>query len=176
MGTLTQGTPSSGDAGSQLPAVHTCLLPPVLPTEGENGDMETQSSAAASPEKRLRRSQHSSVNDKHTLIKTERMAVRRSLDHTGINSFTSLSNSQIETRVSKLGVSLGRDAREVRSSVVSLKNIEVDRLSVLKKLRNRLPPFEGKRRMTILMQFSTTFVVHQMRTHMRRVLITYVVI
>lgn len=117
-------------AGSQLPAGDIQLLPQLTASKGKTSDAGIRSLMEPAPEKKLRRSLRSSVNDEHTLAKTERMAAKRNLECSGTNSFTSMSNSQIETRVSNLGVSLGRDSSEINSSVISRKNIEIDRLSI----------------------------------------------
>jgi hypothetical protein len=73
-------------------------------------------------------------------MKTERMPKSRNLETAGnSSSFLSFSNSRISSNMNSIGISLGRDENVVSSSIVSIKNIEIDRISVsrMKKLENK---------------------------------------
>lgn len=87
-------------------------------------------------EKKPTRKKRSSGSDEHTLTKTERMVAKRDLEALGNTSFASFLNSQVETRFCNLGVFMARDDSELISTVVSMKNIEVHRLTVYNKGKN----------------------------------------
>jgi len=50
-------------------------------------------------------------------------------------SFLSFSDSRISSKLSNLGISMGRDDKLIKSSIVSIQNIEIDRLVVSGKKR-----------------------------------------
>jgi hypothetical protein len=93
------------------------------------------------PNPPLRRSNRSTARaDEHTLMKTERMSKSRNLEFAGnSSSFLSFSNSRISSNMNNIGISLGRDDNVVSPSIVSIKNIKIDRISVsrMKKLENK---------------------------------------
>jgi hypothetical protein len=119
----------------------------------------------------LRRSERSkSTADVHILQKTEKVAAKKNLESPGM-SFTSFSNSKIAENLGKIGINLGSSEDLVRSSTVAIKNLEVDRMVVhanRKKIRITKFPNPCSRRVTtrrmlVLMRFSATSVVNQMR-------------
>lgn len=127
----------SNGLGSQLPVKNNASQPAHANVAGEaaggGGPLPIPNPAT----KKLRQSQHSSaMDDEHTLTKTECMATRRNLE-TGMCSFSSFSDSQVSSKISILGVSMGRDHNEVSRSVISLKNIEIDRMRVEPKGRKK---------------------------------------
>ena len=65
--------------------------------------------------------------------KTERRAATRNLETPGNSSFQSFPDSRISHNMNNLGISLGRDDNLVKSSTISIKKIEVDRLVVTAK-------------------------------------------
>ena len=90
--------------------------------------------AGASGTSTLRRSLRSSAKcDEHTMKKTERRAATRNLETPGNSSFQSFPDSRISHNMNNLGISLGRDDNLVKSSTISIKKIEVDRLVVTAK-------------------------------------------
>ena len=76
-------------------------------------------------------------NDEHILEKVARMATTRNLE--GNQSFASFSDSRFSSNLDNITVSLGRDDNVIRSSTISIKNIEIDRLVVAakKKVENK---------------------------------------
>jgi hypothetical protein len=76
----------------------------------------------------LRRSERSkSTADVHILQKTEKLAAKKNLESPGM-SFTSFSDSKIAENLGKIGINLGSSGDLVRSSIVAIKNLEVDRI------------------------------------------------
>jgi len=76
----------------------------------------------AAPNKELRRSTRiAALNDVHTLHKAEGLAAKKNLELPG-NSFASFPISKISSNLGRIGINLDT------SAVVSIKNLEVDRL------------------------------------------------
>jgi hypothetical protein len=69
-------------------------------------------------------------SDKHTLVKTTRMAAARNLETTSNKSFTSFTDSRIFSNMKNVDISFGRDDNLVKSSTVAKKSIELDRLAL----------------------------------------------
>jgi hypothetical protein len=78
----------------------------------------------------LRRSERAkSTADEHILQKVEKRAARKNLESPG-KSFTSFSDSKIAENLGKIGINLGSSVDLVTSSIVTIKNLEVDRMIV----------------------------------------------
>ena len=125
-------TPMAGPA--ELQAAVDQASPPTTPTatytEKVIRSVDTSTSAVgelapavtAAPIKAPRRSsRNAALADAHTLQKAERLAAKKNLEFTG-NSFTSFPDSKILSNLGRVGINLGT------SDVVSIKNLEVDRL------------------------------------------------
>lgn len=114
--------------------------------------------------KAIRRSSRPTTQmDDYTLTKAVRTAAKRNLETSGMSSFPSFSDSVVQSRISNLGVSLGRDNSEVGAFVVLLKNIEF-LLNLRPHLSAKLVLLVSLLRMrTLLMLPSTTLVVFKWR-------------
>lgn len=77
-GTLSPGQHEDEGVGSQLPALHQSV--PLHASSFEDNVAEV-----LEKEKKLRRSQLSTVNDDHTLVKTERKAAKKNMEFQVIN-------------------------------------------------------------------------------------------
>ena len=78
----------------------------------------------------IRRSCRSKAKaDEHTLQKIERMAAKKNLESPG-TSFTSFSDSRIVSNLGRVGINLGSSDDIVKASIVSIKNLEIDKLLV----------------------------------------------
>jgi hypothetical protein len=71
------------------------------------------------------------------MSKAQRLATRRNLGGGNSESFTSLSATSISFDMHKLGINLGSNDNEIQLSVMSVKNIEIDRLSVSANKRSK---------------------------------------
>jgi hypothetical protein len=75
--------------------------------------------------------------DEDSLTRAMRRAATRNLDYEGTSSrksFLSFDNSRVSANIASLGVSLGRNEKEVQVSVKALKQMEFDRLTVAPRL------------------------------------------
>jgi hypothetical protein len=78
----------------------------------------------------LRRSERSkSTADVHILQKTEKVAAKKNLE-SPVMSLTSFSDSKIVENLGRIDINLGSSEDLVRSSIVAIKNLEVDRMVV----------------------------------------------
>jgi hypothetical protein len=83
---------------------------------------ELPPTGTTAPIKVLRRSNRNAATaDVHTLHMVERMTAKKNLEFLG-NSFTSFPDSKVLANLGRIGINLGT------SAVVSIKNLEVDRL------------------------------------------------
>jgi hypothetical protein len=67
------------------------------------------------------------VSDEDTLSKAQRLAAKRNLEISEY-SFLPFKPKVIATKLNNVGIRLGRNDKEVLTSAISIKNIEVDRL------------------------------------------------
>ena len=75
--------------------------------------------------------------DEDMLEKAKMLAAKKNLDNGMSNkSFASMPFDNITSNISKLGVSMGTNSDDIMNSVISIKNIEVDRLTVAAKKLN----------------------------------------
>lgn len=124
-------------AGEGEGGVEERLTPTTTPAAGERPPAVT-----AAPIKVLRRSvRNAGVADVHTLDKIERMAVKKNLEFAG-TSFNTFPDSKVISNLGRIGINLGT------SDVVSIKNLEVDRLVLNAKtkkssINSRLSHFES---------------------------------
>jgi hypothetical protein len=75
--------------------------------------------------------------DEDTMSKAQRLATRPNLGGGNSESFTSLSATSISSNMHNIGINFGANDNEVQLSFMSLKNIEIDRLSVFVNKRSK---------------------------------------
>ena len=118
-------------------------------TTPTRGDSEMGSAADVSPSPLRRSGRHyvgtdgSADTDEDSMVKAMRRTAARNLDFEGTpsrKSFMSFDKSKVSSNITRLGVSLGRNEKEVDFSVKALKQVEFDRLTVAPRLSSFVDP------------------------------------
>jgi hypothetical protein len=78
------------------------------------------------------------VSDEDIMSKAQRLAAKRNLEY-GEVSFASFKPKINTFNLNKVGIRLGINTYEISNSVVSIKNIEIDRLKAAAKSRPHVP-------------------------------------
>ena len=115
-------TPRPSDALKDDLALSTLVRQMEMKNSGSTPTEKTKPIRAAAPIKVLRRSSRiAATADVRTLRKAENLTAKKNLEFSG-NSFTSFPDSKVLSNLGRVGINLGS------SDVISLKNLEVDRL------------------------------------------------
>ena len=143
-----QGASASGPEEAEEQPLRSSSSPPQQSTP-PLGVVGTGSTADITPSLLRRSRRHyvgtdgSAATDEDSMVKAMRRTTACNLDFEGTpcrKSFMSFDKSKVSSNITRLGVSLGRNEKEIDFSVRALKQVEFDRLTVAPKFSSFVDP------------------------------------